>query len=353
MRKWICWLTCVLLAALPAAATADVALSAMDGVVEAGRTVTVTAPFGGAVEDFSVKAGALLGEGDAMFTLATTKIYAPCDGVIGGLRAQAGDDAAYIQGRYGALCYIEPDNALTVNTNTSYAYNTIENKTIHVGELVYLQNRLYPALTGVGYVTKVDGKNYAVEIFSGGLGLSDGISIYRKSDFSADSKLGQGTTERTQSVSVTGEGSVLKAHVTEGKRVKRGDLLLEMVTGTLPGLAAAGSAVNAPAAGIVASVDVKPGASVNAGQAMATLYPLDGLTIAVTVNEMDLAHVRVGAKARIELYGFRDAPIEGVVDSISALSTGTGADAEYTAYVRFEPDERVRVGMHADVYMEP
>ncbi len=346
------WIALLIAAALPAVAFAEAALPAMDGVVQAGRTVTVTAPFGGAVEDYTVKAGDVLEKGAALFTLTTTKVYAPCAGVVAGLRARPGDDAAFVESRYGALMYIEPDNALTVSTNTAYAYNAIENKTIHVGEMVYLQNRTDKDLTGYGYVTKVDGKNYTVEIFEGTLGLDEGVAIFRSANFDADSKIGSGTTARTASVSITGSGSVLTAHVAEGQRVERGDLLFEMVTGTLPGLTSTGSAAAAQEAGIVATIDVKPGATVSAGQAMATMYPLDGLTVAVKVSEMDLPLVRVGAKARVELLGYRDQPIEGVVDSISALSDASGADAVYTAYVSFAPNDLVRVGMNAYVYFE-
>lgn len=322
------------------------------GKVVAGESVSLTAPYGGKVLDYSLREGDVVQPGASPFTIDTTKVYAPCDGTVGGIRAQAGDEAAFIQDQYGALLYVEPASLLRIETNTSDSYNDNENKVIHVGETVYLKSVNSSARTGVGYVTKVSGSSYTVEVTEGNLRLAERAKIYRDAEYEDKSKIGSGKTARQNPVAITGEGSVLRVLVSEGQQVKRGDVLAEMVTGVLPGNTKLES-TGVSSQSIVASIAVQPGQQVSEGEVLATLYPLNKVQIAADLNELDLGRVAVEDAVEVELDGMKEAGrIKGTIASISAKSHTDSGDAEYKVYVDFAVDGNVREGMSATVYIK-
>lgn len=321
------------------------------GKVVAGESVSLTAPYGGKVLDYSLREGDVVQPGASPFTIDTIKVYAPCDGTVGGIRAQAGDEAAFIQDQYGALLYVEPTNLLRIETNTSDSYNNNENKVIHVGETVYLKSVNSSARTGAGYVTQVSGSSYTVEVTEGNLRLAERANIYRDVEYEDKSKIGSGKTARQNPVAITGEGSVLRVLVSEGQQVKRGDVLAEMVTGVLPGYNTKWGSAGVSGESVVASIAVQPGQQVSEGEVLATLYPLSKVQIAADLNELDLGRVAVGDTVQVELDGMKEAGrIEGTVASISAKSHSGSGDAEYKVYVNFAVDGNVREGMSATVY---
>lgn len=335
--------------ALPALAEGQTSLS---GEVIHRETLTLTAPFGGKILDLTAREGDLYQAGDALLELDTVKLYAPCDGTVGGLRIVPGDEAAFIQEQYGALLYIEPASAYTIETNTDDAYDSNENRMVHVGETVYLVSVNSKKRTGTGFVTSVDGKSYAVEVAQGNLRVNEKAYIYRSEDYDYKSRIGSGKTLRNNPIPLTGEGSVLKVWVKEGEEIRRGDLIAELVTGTLSQLREVSAQVTAPEDGVLASLSVAPGDSVEQGQALATFYPLKSMQIAAVVNETDLSAIAPGDEVTIELLGLKDrGPFAGTVSAISAVNRAESGDAEYVAYVDFEPDVLVREGMTATVYL--
>ncbi len=354
MRKVFCFvLTAVLLSvAVQGAIAEDIRRTLMlPGSVVAGETIVATAPFGGTVDEVLTKIGDFVSAGQSLVSLGTTKIYAPCDGTVRGLRARVGDDAAFIQGRYTALMYLEPISRLMITTDTKYAYIADENYMIHVGEQVYVGSRTNNSRVGIGFVTAVDGNNYTVEVTEGNLIVGDGVSIYRSANFLPETKLGSGDTTRIADVSITSEGWVFKINVAEGDTVKRGDVLMETVGGTTAYNPLPTNRVIAERTSIVATVDVTVGASVNKGQTLATIYPLQELQVAVEVAEADLTNVKVGDKTRIELASFYDeTSMEGTVVSISGLSTPENEEPQYTVTIDFEATTIIREGMSVNVY---
>lgn len=324
----------------------------LSGNVVAGETVSITAPFGGSLNDFTLKAGDSVEAGDALFALGTTKVYAPCDGVVGAVWAQPGDTASYLEERYGGLLHIEPTNSLVVETNTSGAYNRAANKFIHIGETVYLK-KVNSKRTAEGHVISVSGSNYTVQIDSGNVNVGNKVKLYRGSR-TTKNRIGQGTVSRMNPVAVKGEGSVMRILVEEGQEVKRGDLLCEMVTGTLDELSVPeDNRVTAPQSGVIASVDASAGASVSKDQVLAKLRPTSSLRLEAKVSEIDLSRVKVGDQARLEFESVSDRMYQGRVSAISAIGTAEeGSSDEYVQYtvtIEFTPDEMIREGMSASV----
>lgn len=324
----------------------------LSGKVVAGKTVTVAAPFGGRLNDFLVRQGDMVKSGDVLFTLETTKVYAPCDGTVGSVGARVGDDAAYLQERYGAVMYLEPAGRFIIESNTKEAYGTQENLLVHLGETVYLGSRNSSGRSGIGFISAVDNEKYTVEVTAGNLVMEDNVAVYRSADFDPKTKIGVGTTQKNPVVPVKAEGSLYKLHVEQGQSVRRGDLLFETAAGSLAYNPYPTNHVLAGYDAVVATVDVAHGAQVSQNQTLAALYPLDGLQVAAEVMASDLSAIRVGDRVRIERAGIYDQEtLAGVIVSVSGLSAADTDEPMYTVYIAPEDAGPLRPGMEVNVYL--
>lgn len=340
----------------PACALGDAMFS---GEVTAGDTQVIVAPYGGIVENVAVREGDSVQIGDLIASLATNKVYAMTEGTVTGVFASEGDAAADIKERYGALVYIEPVNRYTISADTDKAYNSSENRYIHIGETVYLSCTKDGSHQGRGVVTAIDAEKedaYTVEVTGGEFYMGETVAIYRDAEYTNESRIGRGTVDRTQPVAVNAEGSVLRIHVSAGDTVERGELLLETVSGTLDGLYAPGTQVVSDRKGVIASVDASNGTTVEKGAKIATIYPEDGLQVSMLISESDLMDVKVGGEVTIEFNWDADSEkrFEGTISSISYVNESkenTGSSAQYKAYIDFTPDETVRLGMTVVVYV--
>ena len=347
-------LALTLLTGLTLSARAEIELS-YEGVVVAGETVPVTAAFGGRVAGMKLRKGDLVNKGDVIAEIATTLNYAPLEGTVTGIYAAEGDDADAIATRYGAVMYIEPTFLFNDTATTEKAYNKSENKYIHLGEKVYLSCTADGTHQGTGMVAGLTEEGYTVEVTGGEFYMGETVGIYRQSNYAAESRIGRGTVGRTAPVAVKGTGSVLRLHVENGDFVERGELLFETVDGLLDGLYAPDGRVIAPVTGVVASVDTASGESVTKGASLVKMYPTESMQIELSIPEADLFELKEGGQVDIEFTWDNDESMnyKGMISSISHLSeeAASGSDKTiYKAYVTFEPDERVRLGMSVIVY---
>lgn len=348
----------LVLTSVPALAESPSNTVSYSGKVAYRATRTVTAPFGGNLEDFTLRVGDTVKVGDPLFTLSTTKVYAPFDGTVRGVQAKAGDEAAKVADRYGALLYVEPVGKYTVSATTANAYksdsNNNENRYLNEGETVYLRSSDDNDRTGVGVITKVDGRSFTVEVRESNLNMEDTVSIYRDAEFSNAKRLASyAKVQRAEPAAITADGSVLKCLVSEGTSVKRGDVLLEMVSGTLDALQPMDATVLSPVDGVIVGLPKAAGSALNQRDVLATLYANTDLWVRFDVDESDLDTVTVGAKTRIELDALagRDA-MEGTVVSIATIPGTESGEATYTAYVEVAGAENLRDGMSVSVYLQ-
>ena len=107
--------------------------------------------------------------------------------------------------------------------------------------------------------------------------------------------------------------------------------------------------IRAPFNGLIAEVGVKKGESVSSASTVVILITKQQLA-EITLNEVDIAQVKVGQKANITFDGIDDLTITGQVvkvDTIGAVSQGV---VTYDAKITFDTqDERVRPGMSISV----
>lgn len=357
----ICAALCAAL--LPLAASAE---TVFYGQVTARDIQVISAPYGALVEDVRVCVGDVIHIGDPIATLETTKVYSQVEGTVSGVFANEGDSAEGVQERYGALVYIEPIHRFTLDCSTDKAYNSSENRYLHIGETVYLSCTKDGSHEGTGVVTAIDAEDdskYTVEVTGGAFYMGETVNVYRDSAYDTKSRIGRGTVGRTPTVAVTGEGSVLRIHVRAGDVVERGELLAETVKGTLDGLFAPDKQVVSPLNGVVASVDASNGTAVEKNGKLVTVYPADSLQIEMRITEEDLDDVYVGRPAKVEFNWSNQNKkrLDGSVSAISFINYASAEDdgtnsqsAQYLAYVDLPADESetVRLGMTVAVYLQ-
>lgn len=331
------------------------------GTVVSSRTLSVSAPFGGLIDEIDLRKGDPIHVGDVVATIRTTSVFAEMDGIVSGIFAREGDQTEGITERYGGVMYIEPINRYIVSATTEKAYNSSDTKYIHIGEKVHLACTNDGTHVGTAVVTSISELNeagntpYKLEVTSGDFYMGETVGIYRDSEHSSQTRIGKGTIQQNTAVAVKGSGSVLKMHVSVGDHVERGEVLFETVEGVLDGLYAVDNTIYSPMDGIVASVEATQGSAIEKSGKLITVYPQDGLQIQIKVSELDLNEIREGDTVSIEFEWDMDGThqTEGRVSSISRVGeerSDTNSDAQYIAFVDFVPDDTVRLDMTVNVY---
>ena len=335
-KKWLSLCLCAL--CLTGAARAEIALS---GTVAAREAAAVTANIGGSVEEVFVRAGDRVEAGDVVATVALTGIYAPADGTVRGIMAEAGDSAGQ------TVLSIAPMSKCTVTADISDAYDSAANKHVTVGETVYMECSRDGSHVAVGRVVKAEGSAYTVEVTGGELYMEEKVYIYRDEDHSSSARIGSGTVSRTAELAVSGSGRVAEMYVSEGERVERGQLLFTCVEADTVEDALLGGEIRSTASGVVASVAAQAGQQAAVGSTVLTVYPTESFCVELSVEEADLAAVNVGDSVRLSFDFDAEGALtcEGTVTEISYLGESTETGTVYTAWVDFDPPEDVRLGM--------
>lgn len=358
MKKTLALLVaaCLLLGSATAMAEDSANDIGYSGKVTYAQTISVLAPFGGMLQDYAVKVGDTVSAGQVLFTLSTTKVYAPFDGTVRGLQVQAGDEAQSVIDRYGALLYLESPGKYTISATTSGAYDSENthnvNRYLNEGKIVYLRSSEDNSRTGEGIVTSVSGRNFTVEVLQSTLDLEDKVSIYQSDAFASAERIATNArVQREDSTAVTAEGSVLRCMVSEGQSVKRGDVLMETVTGTLDRQHLTSEQVVAPADGVVVTLPQTSGSTVSKDAILATVYAQSALEVTFDIDESELSQFSIGQDVRVTFDAMPELEaIGGTVTAISSLSNNDDGDAQYTATVQLNSTDGLRSGMSVSVY---
>ena len=345
MMKHVKRTAAILAVLVMAAGMAQAESLSLTGTVKAGVTVPVYAPIGGTVDTVSVETGMRVAQGDTLFTYRTEKTYAAGDGTVTGVFAQAGDDAEQVTETYGADLYIEGDTVYTVSSSTSKAYSSIETTLVHAGETVWILCRNDATRTGKGIITAIDGNNYTVRITEGSFIAGDNVSIFRDEAFTDKLRVGRGNVERVSPTAVNASGAVVSVAVKDGDKVKRGDLLMETLSGTFEGYEMSGTAVTAEEEGVIISVSAEAGATVTKGDVAAQIAPISGMRVEANITADDRKSLKAGDKVTIELEADESKTYEGTVRYITEVPEEDTEEVTYKAIIDFTPDENVFFGM--------
>ncbi|MCK9445364.1 efflux RND transporter periplasmic adaptor subunit [bacterium] len=103
--------------------------------------------------------------------------------------------------------------------------------------------------------------------------------------------------------------------------------------------------ITAPFSGIVSSVDVDNSDTVKSGTVMGSIITND-MIATITLNEVDIAKVKVGQKVDITFDALDDVVIEGEVATVDATGTVSQGVVSYDVDISFDTDnESVKPGM--------
>ncbi len=103
--------------------------------------------------------------------------------------------------------------------------------------------------------------------------------------------------------------------------------------------------VRAPFGGVVAAVTTRVGDTVSTGTSLGTLITTERLAD-VTLNEVDVAKVKLGLKAVLTFDAIPDLSLSGQVDDIAALGTVSQGVVSYDVKIGFDSqDDRIKDGM--------
>lgn len=103
--------------------------------------------------------------------------------------------------------------------------------------------------------------------------------------------------------------------------------------------------IRAPFDGIVTNINVEKGESVSSNKVLATIISKQKIA-EITLNEVDIAKVKVGQKANITFDAVDDLNITGKVVEIDTLGEVTQGVVEYGVKISFDTqDKRVKPGM--------
>ncbi len=336
----------------------SVAESAYTGYVVAGEKTTICASYGGHIIQMPIRPGMLIHSNALIAEIGEEQTYAPIDGTVTAVFADVHDMGENIKERYGAVLWIEPEHPYTIKCSTAKMAKSTDTQLIHIGEMVYLRNTANRKRTGTGIVIALgnekDEKAYYVEVLKGEFLLSETISVYRNGAYETTAFIGEGTVKRNLPIAVNVEGCITRLHVTPGKQVQTGDLLLESVKSERKILPE--SEIRCDKASIVADVQVEQGDIVKQGDVLATLYPLSSLQVEVQFPEVELQGVAIGDTVTVALSCMEDndTRYNGTVSSISYINTNEKQQGSntpcYEMRIDFDADAVVRVGMTAVVY---
>lgn len=337
----------LLLAWLPAHALAAEELS---GTVVAGYEISIPASVGGMVEETCCRPGQWVKEGDPLAQVQLIRVFSPVEGTVATVDQEAGDDASQ------TVITIDPVRKYTITCSTDELYGVKDPQRyyIHLGETVHIRCVKDRSHVAVGVVTAVDGSSYTVQTTGGELYLEEEVNIYR-TPYTIGSWIGTGNVARTEAASIAGSGTLLETCVVPGQWVDRGQLLFVCAEGAAEDYLPKDGILRANAEGVLGSISLSAGVPVQKGMPVATLYPADGFRIAVTVPEDLLSSIREGDSLSFYLEWDEENPrrYQGVVESISyQAQQAPNGSTTYTAYLLFEADETVRLGMSAIVEVE-
>lgn len=301
-------------------------------------------------------------------SLGSYKFYAPIDGYVYNLKAAVGDSASAIANAYGSICQIVPNQKIQLVCTTSFAPLNVEHRNIDINQKVYLVPRFHAnAVATEARISSVSGNTFTVEApvsYSSAGTLTD---VYFENTITIYYKIGEGTTQFIEPVSVTGSGVLSKIHVSENQQVQKGDLMFEFdayevqksiqSSGiTINGLQEtleknkeklADNAVVAEIGGTITGLTVTEGTNVNWGQTIATIVDTAAQEIVISVDELDIPKVSLAQKATLTIDALPEKEYEGTVTKIAEIGTVTNNITTFDVTIALNTTEGIKIGMSA------
>lgn len=358
------------------------------GTLATGGTSTVTAPADLTIQSVKISAGQSIKKGDVLATVDTKAL----DTTIASLQSQietldttlqqlssSEDDtqtiSSNIKGRVKKILAAEGDDVKTVMTNSGgiLVLSTDEKMRVNVpindgievkpGQEVTVKTNS-KEYDGLVESIASDNKSCVVTLTDNGPKADDDATVY------ADKKteIGNGKLEINNPVLVTAtNGIIKKISVKENKKVYRGSTLFKLknipysedytsqatsrskLAEQLKIALQAQKTGNliADADGIVKEITFAANTAYTYGTALFTMYTGGTNTLDVSIDELDIANVKVGQDATVAVDALTDKTYTGKVTAISQVGATSNGVTTYPVTIQVEDDGNLKVGMSA------
>ncbi len=288
---------------------------------------------------------------DTRASLATAKqlltnlnVTASKGGIVKDIRAEAGsivDDLEY-------LCLISTDGKMQLKIPVTDGMERYDAVSVQIGEDKQ-----------EGYITKMEDGLATVVFKDDYYPLGTSATVLSESG----TTLGSGSITVNESVEVTAaSGKIATVNVKDNQKVSKGTSVFTLAEGapttnytTLKNTEAelgtqiseleALLTVKADTECTLTALSVEAGDTIAAGTSVCTLTGTGGFTIALSIDELDIASVKLGQSASVTLDAL-DGEFTGTVTNISYSGSGSYVTS-YTATISTEPIEGAYPGMSA------
>lgn len=276
--------------------------------------------------------------------LTNLKITASKSGIIKDIQAKEGsivDDMAY-------LCRIATDGKMQVKIPVVEGMSQYDAVSVAVGED-----------TQPGYVTQIDDGVATVVFTDNYYPVGANATVHSGSG----ATLGTGEIDVNEFVEVTAaSGKIDAVNVTDNKAVSKGSTVFTLAQGAPTSTYTALKnteaelltkisdleallTVKAETDCTLTALSVKAGDTVAAGTSVCTLTGTGGFTLALSIDELDIASIKLGQSATLTLDAL-EGEFTGTVTNISYSGSGSYVTS-YTATITTEPIDGAYPGMSA------
>ena len=323
------------------------------GTVVSVESITIACNVKGTVKQVNVREGDRIEKGEILAEIETTKIFSPASGQIQ-VWANSSSSITELTEKYGAIAYIVPTETYSLKATPKDANG--KSIKVHSGQKVYLRCNKDGRHSGQGIVTKVDEKEFTVQVDQGSFVDNELVDIFTREDYSLASRIGQACIKTTDDVTVTGTGYIVRSHVASGDTVLKGDLLFETIEGNVASSTQDADRILSPDTGVLAILSITSGENVESGKAVAVIYPDDKLRVKALVPEGALPEISLKDTVYIsgQYQETSDEPILGTVEKISLIpeksdSVDASFESYYAVYIIVSDTGKLRYGMNVTI----
>ncbi len=286
-------------------------------------------------------------------------IYAPCNGKIMAIYIEPGDDALAVYREKGAVMMLSTDGRMKVELSG------LTSGTLDLGDTVVVVGEGVETIGVVVNLTR-RGTEATIQIDSDEFEMDTPVTILTADE----GAIGEGMLTINKPMAVSAYGGTIKGLAVKlGDTVKRGDVLARIVWEEIPLYLENDSVLRdyakakmeldaairkrealqvvAPCDGVVVSVDTALDAGVSSGTKLMTLVGTDGMTVVLTVDELDIVSVEPGQAVTLSVDALEGLTLKGTVEKIAPLGNVGSGVTTYDVYIDVgEVDERVLGGMN-------
>ena len=292
-------------------------------------------------------------------------LEAPADGRVMAVYIREGDDALAVYRRMGSVAVLSTDGRMKVELSA------VDHRLLQIGMTVEVTGDGFSTRGTVVSLTR-QGTEAVVQIVGDDYPMDSAVSVRTLSG----EAVGEGVLEINKPMYVSSYGGTVRNVAVEvGDMVERGQriaryvfedrpLYLENATSVKDYIKAKTAydgavmereelIVRAPCDGVVASVDAAQGESVTSGMRVASIVEPSGMTVRVSVDELDVVHLRAGQPAALTFDALEGVSLEGTVEKIAPLGHTDTSVTTYDVYIGVGAmDERILGGMNVSAQIE-